>query len=43
MSVEAKAAKKGKPVAKIIGMGSYLPEKILSNADLERIVETSDE
>lgn len=29
--------------AKIIGTGSYLPEKILSNADLEKIVETSDE
>lgn len=29
--------------AKIIGVGAYLPEKILSNADLEKIVETSDE
>ena len=29
--------------AKIIGTGSYLPKKILSNADLEKIVETSDE
>lgn len=29
--------------AHIIGMGSYLPEKILSNADLEKMVETSDE
>jgi 3-oxoacyl-[acyl-carrier-protein] synthase III len=29
--------------AKIIGTGSYLPEKILTNADLEKIVETSDE
>jgi len=29
--------------AKIVGTGSYLPDKILSNADLERIVETSDE
>ena len=28
---------------KIIGTGSYLPEKILTNADLEKIVETSDE
>ena len=27
---------------RIIGTGSYLPEKILSNADLERKVETSD-
>lgn len=29
--------------AKIIGTGSYLPEKILSNADLEKMVDTSDE
>lgn len=29
--------------ARIIGTGSYLPEKILTNADLERIVDTSDE
>lgn len=29
--------------AKILGTGSYAPEKILSNIDLERIVETSDE
>lgn len=29
--------------AKIIGTGSYLPKKILSNSDLEEIVETSDE
>jgi 3-oxoacyl-[acyl-carrier-protein] synthase III len=29
--------------SKIIGTGSYLPEKILTNADLEKIVETSDE
>lgn len=29
--------------AKIIGSGSYLPEKILTNADLERMVETSDD
>lgn len=27
----------------ISGIGSYLPEKILTNADLEKIVETSDE
>jgi 3-oxoacyl-[acyl-carrier-protein] synthase-3 len=27
----------------IIGTGSYVPEKILTNADLSRIVETSDE
>ena len=27
----------------IIGSGSYLPEKVLTNADLEKLVETSDE
>ena len=27
----------------IIGCGSYVPEKILTNADLERLVDTSDE
>ncbi|MBS4169189.1 beta-ketoacyl-ACP synthase III [Parachlamydia sp. AcF125] len=29
--------------ARIIGLGSYLPERILSNFDLEKIVDTSDE
>jgi 3-oxoacyl-[acyl-carrier-protein] synthase-3 len=29
--------------AKIAGTGSYLPEKILTNADLEKMVDTSDE
>jgi 3-oxoacyl-[acyl-carrier-protein] synthase III len=29
--------------ARIIGTGSYLPERILSNQDLEKMVETSDE
>lgn len=29
--------------ARVTGIGSYLPEKVLSNADLEKIVETSDE
>ncbi len=29
--------------AKIVGTGKYLPEKILTNADIEKIVETSDE
>lgn len=29
--------------ARIIGTGSYLPEKILSNKDLEQMVETNDE
>ena len=29
--------------ARIIGLGSYVPEQILSNTDLEKMVETSDE
>ncbi len=29
--------------AKIVGLGAYLPERILSNHDLERMVETSDD
>jgi 3-oxoacyl-[acyl-carrier-protein] synthase-3 len=29
--------------ARIIGTGSYLPAKVLTNAELERLVETSDE
>jgi 3-oxoacyl-[acyl-carrier-protein] synthase III len=29
--------------ARIIGTGSYVPEKVLSNRDLEQMVETSDE
>lgn len=29
--------------SKIIGVGSYLPEKILTNADLEQTLDTSDE
>lgn len=29
--------------ARIVGTGSYLPEKVLTNHDLEKIVETSDE
>ncbi|MEK6645444.1 MAG: beta-ketoacyl-ACP synthase III [Candidatus Firestonebacteria bacterium] len=29
--------------AGIIGLGSYLPDKILTNSDLEKIVDTSDE
>ncbi len=31
------------PWAKIVGTGSYAPAKVLSNADLEKLVETSDE
>lgn len=29
--------------ARIIGLGSYLPSRILTNADLEKLVETTDE
>lgn len=29
--------------SRIVGTGAYLPEKVLTNADLEKIVETSDE
>jgi 3-oxoacyl-[acyl-carrier-protein] synthase-3 len=29
--------------SRIVGTGSYLPEKILTNSDLEKIVDTSDE
>ena len=32
-----------KKLAKIIGIGSYLPRKVLSNADLEKMVDTSNE
>ena len=31
------------PKARIIGTGSYLPERILTNQDLESMVNTSDE
>jgi 3-oxoacyl-[acyl-carrier-protein] synthase-3 len=31
------------PYADIIGIGSYLPERVLTNADLEAMVDTSDE
>ncbi|MGE0114202.1 MAG: beta-ketoacyl-ACP synthase III [Steroidobacteraceae bacterium] len=29
--------------SKIVGTGSYLPEKVLTNADLEKLVDTTDE
>lgn len=32
-----------RPTARIIALGSYLPKRILSNNDLEKMVETSDE
>lgn len=34
---------KQRPIARIIGIRSYLPERILSNQDLEKMVDTSDE
>ncbi|MBI5837760.1 MAG: ketoacyl-ACP synthase III [Candidatus Eisenbacteria bacterium] len=33
----------GLPLARIVGTGSYVPEKVLTNADLAHMVETSDE
>ena len=37
-------ARKHSPFSsKILGTGSYLPEKSVSNLDLEKLVETSDE
>lgn len=32
-----------RPTAKIIGTGSYVPEKVLTNQDLEKMVDTNDE
>lgn len=32
-----------RPIAKIIGTGSYVPEKVLTNQDLEKMVDTNDE
>ncbi|MCS7193151.1 MAG: 3-oxoacyl-ACP synthase, partial [Armatimonadetes bacterium] len=29
--------------AGIVGLGSYVPEKVLTNFDLEKLVETSDD
>ncbi len=31
------------PSARIIGTGSYVPQRVLTNADLEKLVDTSDE
>lgn len=42
LTQENKADKKKRKI-KIVGMGSYLPEKVLTNADLEKMVDTSDE
>lgn len=32
-----------RPVAQLVGTGRYLPDKVLTNADLESIVDTSDQ
>src|SRR5262245_23836277 len=32
-----------RPAVSIVGTGAYLPERVMTNADLEKIVETSDE
>ncbi len=32
-----------RPAIVVVGTGAYVPEKVLTNADLERMVETSDE
>ena len=34
---------KSKRTVSIIGTGSYVPERVLTNADLEKMVETNDE
>ena len=33
----------GRPASRIVGVGGTVPEKVLSNADLEKMVDTSDE
>lgn len=35
--------RENKPAARIIGLGSYLPDKVMTNKDFETMVETSDE
>lgn len=42
MNVAGITERKG-PLARIVGTGSYLPEKVLTNFDLEEMVETTDE
>ena len=32
-----------RPFSKIVGTGSYVPERVLTNQDLEKIVDTNDE
>lgn len=35
--------RKPKPLVEVVSTGRYLPERVLTNADLERLVDTSDE
>ena len=35
--------KNPKPLVEIVSTGRYLPERVLTNADLEEMVDTSDE
>jgi len=32
-----------RPIARLVGTGRYTPSKVLTNADFERMVDTSDE
>ena len=32
-----------KPLVEIVATGRYLPERVVTNAELERMVDTSDE
>lgn len=41
-SVPSVARVQGPPGAKILGTGRYTPERVLTNADLEKMVDTSD-
>jgi len=47
MSIESKNPRAGQHLTgrtcSITGVGSYVPERVLTNADLEKLVETSDE
>lgn len=33
----------GRPAAAVVGLGAYAPERVLSNADLEKMLDTNDE
>jgi 3-oxoacyl-[acyl-carrier-protein] synthase-3 len=40
---EQATGSRGQPGSRIIGTGHYLPEKVLTNQDLEKVMDTSDE